>query len=546
MKGQEPQQAGEFDYIIVGGGTAGCLLANRLSADPANRVLLLEAGGRDNYIWFHIPVGYLFLIGNPRADWMFRTKPSPGLNNRSLIYPRGRVLGGCSAINGMIYMRGQAADYDQWAQMGLKGWSWADCLPHFLRHEDHYAGTADLHKGGGEWRVEEIRVRWEILDAFREAAAEAGIPKVPDFNQGDNFGSSYFQVNQKKGLRWSAARGFLDPAKGRPNLEIRTDSEAMHVAFEGKRAAGIVYRRGGRLEFAKARRRVVLSAGAVQTPKLLMHSGIGPAAHLAEYGIETRLDRPGVGANLQDHLQLRPVYKVSGVRTLNTDYANLLKRGWMGVEFAFFRRGPLTMAPSQLGVFAKSDPRYATANLQFHVQPLSLDKFGEPLHPFPAFTASVCNLRPTSRGAIRLASADPFVAPEIDPNYLSTEEDRQVAVDSLRLVRRIVQQPALQRFRPEEHSPGPTLQSDAELARAAGEVGTTIFHPVGTARMGLADDPMAVVDARLSVIGCEGLTIADASVMPTITSGNTNSPVLMIAEKAAEMMLADDRQALAA
>jgi choline dehydrogenase-like flavoprotein len=390
-----------------------------------------------------------------------------------------------------------------------------------------------------------MRLRWEILDAFRDAAAEAGIPKVPDFNRGDNFGSAYFQVNQKKGLRWSAARGFLDPARGRPNLEIRTDSEAMHIAFEAKRATGIVYKRGGRVEIAKARR-IVLAAGAVQTPKLLMLSGIGAAAHLAEFGVETRLDRPGVGANLQDHLQLRPVYKVSGVRTLNTDYANLLKRGWMGVEFALFRRGPLTMAPSQLGLFAKSDPRFSTANVQFHVQPLSLDKFGEPLDAFAALTASVCNLRPTSRGAVRLASADPFAAPEIDPNYLSTQEDRQVAIDSLRLVRRIVGQPALQRYKPEEFRPGPALQSDEDLARAASEIGTTIFHPVGTARMGLADDPMAVVDARLSVIGCEGLTIADASVMPTITSGNTNSPVLMIAEKAAELLLSADGKAPAA
>jgi choline dehydrogenase len=393
--------------------------------------------------------------------------------------------------------------------------------------------------------VEEIRVRWDILDAFREATEEAGIPKVPDFNRGDNFGSAYFQVNQKKGLRWSAARGFLDPAKGRPNLEIRTGSEAMRVEFAGKRATGIVYRRGGRVEIAKARH-IVLAAGAVQTPKLLMLSGVGPAAHLGEFGLETRIDRPGVGANLQDHLQLRPVYKVSGVRTLNTDYANLLKRGWMGVEFALFRRGPLTMAPSQLGLFAKSDPRFSTANVQFHVQPLSLDKFGEPLHPFPAFTASVCNLRPTSRGAVRLASPDPFAAPEIDPNYLSTEEDRQVAVDSLRLVRNIVAQPALQRYRPEEFRPGPSLRSDEDLARAAGDIGTTIFHPVGTARMGLADDSMAVVDARLSVIGCEGLSIADASVMPHITSGNTNAPVLMIAEKAAEFLLAAQKRAAAA
>ncbi len=408
MNGQEqPKEAGEFEFVVVGGGTAGCLLANRLSANPANRVLLLEAGGRDNYIWFHIPVGYLFLIGNPRADWMFRTKPSPGLNNRSLLYPRGRVLGGCSAINGMIYMRGQAADYDQWAQMGLPAGRGPMCCPTSCatRTTTPARPICTGRVANGAWR--EMRLRWEILDAFRDAAAEAGIPKVPDFNRGDNFGSAYFQVNQKKGLRWSAARGFLDPAKGRPNLEIRTDSEAMRVEFDGKRATGIVYRRGGRV---RDRERAANRAGrrCRADTKVADAFGIGSAAHLAEFGIETRLERPGVGANLQDHLQLRPVYKVSGVRTLNTDYANLLKRGWMGVEFALFRRGPLTMAPSQLGIFAKSDPRFATANVQFHVQPLSLNKFGEPLDPFAAFTASVCNLRPTSRGAVRLASPDPF------------------------------------------------------------------------------------------------------------------------------------------
>jgi choline dehydrogenase len=532
--------AGDFDYIVVGAGTAGCLLANRLSADPSVRVLLLEAGGRDNYLWFHIPVGYLFLIGNPRADWLYRTAPAPGLNNRSLLYPRGRVLGGSSAINGMIYMRGQAADYDNWAQMGLPGWGWNDVLPHFLQHEDHFSASGDLHRSGGEWRVEKPRIEWEILDAFRDAAQAIGIPKVEDFNLGDNFGSSYFQVNQKRGLRWSAARGFLDPVKHRPNLEIRTNSEASRIETRDGRATGILYRRGGVIERATARRRVVLTAGAVATPKLLMLSGIGPAAELARFGIRPILDRPGVGANLQDHLQLRPDYKVSGVRTLNMDYANLAKRAWMGVEFALFRRGPLTMAPSQLGVFAKSDPRYATPNVQFHVQPLSLDKFGEPLHPFAAFTASVCNLRPTSRGHIRLNGPDPFEAPQIDPGYLSTEEDREVAVQSLRLVRKIVSQHPLQRYQPEEFRPGSQAQDDESLARAAGEIGTTIFHPVGTARMGQRHDPHAVVDASLDLIGLDGLTIADASVMPTITSGNTNSPVLMIAEKAASLIRAAD------
>jgi choline dehydrogenase len=530
-----------FDYIVVGAGTAGCLLANRLSADPGNRVLLLEAGGDDRYVWFHIPVGYLFLIGNPRADWLFRTAPSPGLNNRELLYPRGRVLGGSSAINGMIYMRGQAADYDGWAQAGLKGWGWDDVLPYFLRHEDHFGGRSAMHGAGGEWRVEPPRVQWEILDRFRDAAAEFGIPKVEDFNLGNNEGSSYFQVNQKRGLRWSAARGFLDPVKHRSNLTILTGAEVERLTVDDRRVTGLRFQNNGAIHAVKARKRVVLAAGAVASPKLLMLSGIGDAGTLAQFGIESVADRAGVGANLQDHLQLRPIYRVKGVRTLNMDYANLFKRAWMGVEFALFRKGPLTMAPSQLGVFAKSSPNYATPNLQFHVQPLSLDKFGEGLHPFPAFTASVCNLRPTSRGAIRLRSADPFAPPVIAPNYLATEEDRMVAVASLRLVRKIVGARALARFSPEEFKPGTHLASDDELAGAAGDIGTTIFHPVGTARMGRADDRMAVVDGRLSVIGVEGLSVADASVMPQITSGNTNSPTLMIAEKGAEMILKQDR-----
>jgi choline dehydrogenase-like flavoprotein len=539
---QSRQDAGTYDYVVVGAGTAGCLLANRLSAEASNRVLLLEAGGSDRYIWFHIPVGYLFLIGNPRADWLFRTEPAKGLHGRSLLYPRGKVLGGSSAINGMIYMRGQAADYDGWAQMGLKGWSWADVLPYFLKHEHHHAGANAHHGAKGEWRVDEARMRWEILDAFRDAAEAEGIPKTTDFNRGDNFGSGYFEVNQKGGLRWSAARAFLDPVRHRTNLEIRTGAEATRILMDGLRVTGVTFRQDGALHEVRARKRIVLAAGAIQSPKLLMLSGIGPAAELRANGITPVLDRPGVGTNLQDHLQLRPVYKVEGVRTLNTDYANLLKRAWMGVEFALFRRGPMTLAPSQLGLFARSDPRYATPNVQFHVQPLSLDKFGEPLHPFGAFTASVCNLRPTSRGRVSLAGPDPFLAPKIAPNYLETEEDRAVAVQSLRLVRRIVSQPPLARYRPSEFRPGPDITDDAGLAQAAGEIGTTIFHPVGTARMGRADDPGAVVDARLGVMGLEGLSVADASVMPAITSGNTNSPTLMIAEKGAEMMLADDRR----
>lgn len=535
-----------FDFIVVGAGTAGCLLANRLSADPTHRVLLIEAGGKDDWMWFHIPVGYLYLIGNPRADWMYKTAPSAGLNGRSLLYPRGRVVGGCSAINGMIYMRGQARDYDNWAQQGLPGWGWDDVQPYFLRHEDHFGGTNDLHKAGGEWRIEEPRMRWELLDTFRDAAESCGIPKVNDFNRGDNFGSDYFQVNQKSGWRWSAARGFLDPIKNRPNLTILTGAEVQRITLDGRRATGIEAKISGEMRLITARRRVILAAGAINTPKLLMLSGIGPQAELARHGIGTKLDKPGIGANLQDHLQLRPIYKVEGVRTLNTDYANLLKRAWMGIEFALFRRGPMTLAPSQLGLFARSSERFETPNVQFHVQPLSLDKFGEPLHDFPAFTASICNLRPTSRGQVSLASADPMAAPIIAPDYLSTEEDRQVAVESLRLVRKIVAAPALAKYRPQEFRPGAHIVDDSGLAQAAGEIGSTIFHPVGTAKMGRVDDPMAVVNASLALIGMEGLNIIDASVMPNITSGNTNSPVLMIAEKGAEIILAEEKRRFAA
>jgi choline dehydrogenase len=526
---------GTYDYVIAGAGSAGCLLANRLSADPRNKVLLLEAGGKDNWIWFHIPVGYLFAIGNRRADWMFETQAEAGLNGRTLAYPRGKVIGGCSAINAMIYMRGQAADYDGWRQMGLNGWGWDDVLPWFLAHEDHIDGDAPLHSAGAEWRVEHPRVKWDILEAIRDAAGEAGIAPVADFNTGDNAGSSYFQVNQRKGRRVSAAGAFLKPVLHRPNLRLETGVTVERVAFEGKRAAGLIFSRGGERFLAKASGETILSTGAVQTPKLLQLSGIGDPALLREFGIETLHAAPGVGANLQDHLQIRPIYKVSGVRTLNTDYRNLARRALMGVEYALFRTGPLTMAPSQLGAFARSSDRYATPNLQFHFQPLSLDKFGEGMHPFGAFTASVCNLRPTSRGSVNLASANPTAAPRIAPNYLSTEEDRQVAVESIKLTRRIVAQSALARFAPQEFRPGADLQSDADLLAAAGDLGTTIFHPVGTAAMG------DVLDERLRVKGIDKLRVIDASAMPRITSGNTNAPTLMIAEKGAAMLLEDAR-----
>ena len=535
--------SGTFDYVIIGAGSAGCVLANRLSADPRNSVCLLEAGGKDNWIWFHIPVGYLFAIGNPRADWMFKTESEAGLNGRVLNYPRGKVLGGSSAINAMIYMRGQREDYDNWRQIGLQGWGWDDVKPIFRRHLDHYLGEGEHHGAGGEWRVEAPRVRWELLDAFIEAAVEAGIPRVDDFNTGSNEGISYFQVNQKNGRRWSSARGFLKPALSRPNLKVETHAHATRILFEGKRAVGVEFMQNGSLRQVLARQEVVLSAGAVASPKILQLSGIGDGALLQQHGVDVIHHLPGVGENLQDHLQLRPVYKVQGVRTLNEDYRSLVKKGHMALEYALFRRGPLTMAPSQLGAFTRSSAEYATPNLQFHVQPLSLDRFGEDPHPFPAFTASVCNLRPTSRGSVRIRSRDTDEAPAIRPNYLSTPEDQRVAVDALRLVRQVVSMPALRKYRPEEYKPGASLTTDDELLHGAREIGTTIFHPVGTAKMGIESDAMAVTDARLRVRGVENLRVIDASVMPAITSGNTNSPTLMIAEKGATMILEDQAHA---
>jgi choline dehydrogenase-like flavoprotein len=533
---------GEFDYIIVGAGSAGCVLANRLSADPSKRVLLLEAGGRDNWIWFHIPVGYLFAIGNPRADWMFKTEPEPGLNGRSLNYPRGKVIGGSSAINGMIYMLGQATDYDQWRQLGLPGWSWDDVRPFFRKHVDHFLGAGTgHHAAGGEWRVEQPRLSWEILDAFRDAAIQYGIPAVSDFNTGDNEGICYFHVNQKFGRRWSAARGFLKPVLNRQNLRLESGCLAEGIDFTGNRASGVRWRQNGEQRAARCRGEVILSAGAIGSPHLLMLSGIGPAAQLVAHGIAPVLDKPGVGQNLHDHLQLRTIYKVTGVKTLNAQYASPLGRVGMGLDYLLRRRGPMTMAPSQLGAFTRSDKTMDRANIQYHVQPLSLDKFGEPLHPFPAFTASVANIRPTSRGTLTLKSADPAQAPAIAPNYLSTPEDRRVAADSIRVTRAIVSQPALRKYAPVEYLPGEQIRSDDEAAleKAAGDIGTTIFHPVGTARMGRVDDPRAVTDVRLRVIGLQGLRVIDASVMPSITSGNTNSPTMMIAEKGAAMILED-------
>lgn len=531
---------GDFDYIVVGAGTAGCIVANRLSADPRKRVLILEAGGRDNWIWFHIPVGYLFAIGNPRSDWMFKTEPEAGLNGRALAYPRGKVIGGSSAINAMISMRGQAADYDHWRQLGLTGWGWDDVLPAFKKLEDHFLGESEHHGVGGGWRIEAPRLSWKVLDAVADAAHEMGIRKTPDFNTGDNEGIGYFHVNQKRGRRWSSARGFLKPALSRPNLRLETNVLVDRVIVENGRAVGVRFRQNGETVEARTQGEVILCSGSLGSTQVLHRSGIGPKEWLSPLGIDTVLDRPGVGRNLQDHLQQRAIYKVEGVRTLNETYYNLFRRGWMGVDYLLRRRGPLTMAPSQLGIFTRSDARQERANIQFHVQPLSLDKFGEPLHRFPAITIAACNLRPTSRGTIRIKSDAPDQAPAIAPNYLSTPEDRQVAADAIRVTRRLMKQHALAAYHPQEYLPGPSVgDDDASLAKAAGDIGTTIFHPVGTAKMGTSSDPLAVVDERLRLYGLKGLRVIDASVMPTITSGNTNTPTAMIAEKGAAMIIAD-------
>ena len=559
-----------FDHIIIGGGTAGALLANRLSADKTLRVLLIEAGRKDDYHWVHIPVGYLHCIGNPRTDWLYQTEPDAGLNGRTLRYPRGKVLGGCSSINGMIYMRGQARDYDHWARLtGDASWSWSQALPDFMAHEDHYKFDSNIasldadfqrfhakkqpratqarglpdRSAGGEWRVDRQRLRWDVLDAFAQAAQQAGIPATDDFNRGSNEGVGYFEVNQKDGWRWNTAKAFLRPAcYGRPNFEMWTSAHVTRLLVERQddgrqRCTGVQVWNGSEMITATASQEVILSAGAIGSPQILQLSGIGPAALLAQHGIPLVQDLPGVGANLQDHLQIRAVFKVQGVKTLNTMANSLWGKAMIGLEYAFKRSGPMSMAPSQLGAFTRSSPEQAHPNIEYHVQPLSLDAFGQPLHSFNAFTASVCNLQPSSRGTVQIKSNRFEDAPAIAPNYLSTPEDRKVAADSLRVTRRIAAQPALAKYQPEEWKPGPQYETDADLARLAGDIATTIFHPVGTTKMGQANDPMAVVDSQLRVRGMQGLRVVDAGVMPTITSGNTNSPTLMIAEKAARWIV---------
>ncbi|OWW21581.1 GMC family oxidoreductase [Noviherbaspirillum denitrificans] len=539
------ESAGTYDYIIIGAGTAGCVLANRLAQDRDVSVLLIEAGRKDDYVWIHIPVGYLYCINNPRTDWLYRTESDPGLNGRALIYPRGKVLGGCSSINGMIYMRGQARDYDEWAALtGDDSWRWENVLPVFKKSEDYHKGGDAFHGAGGEWRVEKQRLSWEILDAFREAAKQRGIPNIDDFNRGDNEGCGYFEVNQKKGFRWNTARAFLKSTEGRKGkLDIMTGCHVKRLRIrqtdQGPACTGVEFTGGGTEWFAEARHETISTAGAVGSPQILQLSGIGSASLLRQHGIPMVADLPGVGENLQDHLQLRMAFKVKGVKTLNTMANNLLGKMQIGMQYVFSRSGPMSMAPSQLGAFTRSDPSQPTPNIEYHVQPLSLEKFGEPLHPFPAFTASVCNLRPTARGHVRIASGDPYAAPKITPNYLSTPEDRKVAADSLKITRDIVAAPALQKYAPEEFKPGLHYRTEEELAKAAGDIGTTIFHPIGTCKMGRASDPLAVVDSQMRVRGVKGLRVVDASVMPTITSGNTNSPTIMIAEKAAQWIRAE-------
>ncbi|MDA1116521.1 MAG: GMC family oxidoreductase N-terminal domain-containing protein [Proteobacteria bacterium] len=527
----------DYDYVIVGAGSAGCLLANRLSRDPGTRVLLLEAGGKDNYFWIDIPIGYLYTIANPRTDWCYKTEPDPHLANRAIHYARGRVLGGCSSINAMIHMRGQKQDYDHWAALGNRGWSWDKLLPVFQSLEDYEHGAVDSYGAGGEMRVEDPRVQWEILDAWRAAAAECGIAPIRTFNTGDNTGCAYFQMNQKRGVRWSATKAFLRPVLHRKNLTVVTGAHATRLRIEGRAVAGVEFRAGGDSRYVKASREVILAAGAIGSPQLLQLSGVGAGALLQQHGIAVAHDLPGVGENLHDHLQIRMQYKVSGVKTLNQMANSLWGKAAMGLEYLLHRTGPLTMPPSQLGAFARSDPAQPTANMEWHVQPLSLDKFGDPLHPFPAITPSVCNLRPASRGWVRIRSPDAAVYPEIRLNYLSSPEDRLVAVAGMRETRRIMAARALAKYRPEEFRPGPAVQSDKALEQAAGELGTTIFHPVGTCKMG--QDAMAVVDERLRVRGLGRLRVIDASIMPRITSGNTNAPTTMIAERGARMLLED-------
>ncbi len=526
-----------FDFIIIGAGSAGCVLANRLSEDPKNKVLLMEAGGKDNYPWIHIPVGYFKTMHNPTVDWCYKTEPDETMNNRSIRYPRGKTLGGSSAINGLLYIRGQSRDYDIWRQSGNTGWGWDDVLPYFIKAENQERGKDDYHGVGGPLSVSDQRIQLPLLDEFQSAAEEFGIPKTKDFNTGDNHGCGYFQVTEKDGFRCSTAVGYLNPIKKRNNLKIITNAHVKKINFENKTAKNVEYWIGNELKQVSAHKEIILSSGSIGSPQILQTSGIGNSKNLKDLGIKIVNDLKGVGENLQDHLMFRPIYKVHGLKSLNKKVNSLLGKLMIGLEYVFNRSGPMTMGASQMCMFAKSDPSLELPDLQWHVQPMSMDTLGATKnHHFHAFTPTVSNIRPTSRGHVKITNKDSRVYAKVKLNYLSTEHDRMIAAKGLKLTRKIVMESeTFKKYKPEEYRPGISINDDEELVKAGSDYAQTIFHPVGTCKMG--QDDMAVVDETLKVKGLNNLRVIDASIMPNITSGNTNAPTIMIAEKGADMIL---------